>query len=79
MRHRLPTAPTVPSDDPAFSAPEKVKLRGVDSDPPEALRVLPGDVIRLTTVSAKPKFSTRSRVYSLSPRTLPVRFATMVN
>jgi polysaccharide export outer membrane protein len=53
MRNRLPTAPTVPSDDPAFSAPEVIRPRGVESDPPEALTVLPGDVIRLTTVSAK--------------------------
>jgi len=53
MRNRLPTAPTVPSDDPAFSAPEPVRPRGFESDPPAALTVLPGDVIRLTTVSAK--------------------------
>jgi polysaccharide export outer membrane protein len=46
-------APTVPGDDPAFSPPEPVVLSGVESDPPEALKLLPGDVIQLTTVSAK--------------------------
>ena len=53
MRNRLPQAPTHPEDDPGFSAPEVVKPRGVDSDPPAALRLLSGDIIRLTTVSAK--------------------------
>jgi polysaccharide export outer membrane protein len=51
-RNRYNQAPTVPSDDPAFSAPEAVILRGLESDPPEALKLLPGDVVRLTTVSA---------------------------
>jgi polysaccharide export outer membrane protein len=46
-------APTVPGDDPSFSAPEPVVLLGVESDPPEALKLLPGDVVQLTTVSAK--------------------------
>lgn len=53
MRNRLPQAPTHPEDDPEFSAPEKIIFRGLESDPPEALQLLPGDVIRLTTVSAK--------------------------
>jgi len=53
MRNRLPQAPTHPEDDPEFSAPEKIRPRGVESDPPEALKLLPGDIIRLTTVSAK--------------------------
>ncbi len=53
MRNRLPQAPTHPEDDPGFSAPEVVRPRGVDSDPPAALRLLSGDIIRLTTVSAK--------------------------
>ena len=53
MRNRLPAAPTVPTDDPAFAAPEKVQLPGLESDPPEALQLLPGDVVKLTTVSAK--------------------------
>ncbi|RLB43086.1 MAG: hypothetical protein DRH30_03710, partial [Deltaproteobacteria bacterium] len=52
-RNRLTKAPTVPGDDPAFSAPEEVVLRGLESDPPEALALLPGDVVQLTTVSAK--------------------------
>lgn len=51
-RNRLNPAPTMPTDDPAFSAPEPVVMRGVESDPPEALTLLPGDVVRLTTVSA---------------------------
>lgn len=53
MRNRLPQATTMPGDDPEFSAPEVIRPRGVESDPPEALRLLPGDIIRLTTVSAK--------------------------
>ncbi len=52
-RNRYNQAPTVPSDDPSFSAPEPVVLRGIESDPPEALKLLPGDVVQLTTVSAK--------------------------
>ena len=43
----------MPGDDPAFSAPERIDPPGLASDPPEALLLLPGDVIRLTTVSAK--------------------------
>jgi polysaccharide export outer membrane protein len=52
-RNRYTPAPTVPGDDPAFSAPERIHPRGLESDPPEALKLLPGDVIQLTTVSAK--------------------------
>ena len=52
-RNRYNQAPTTPSDDPAFSAPEAVVLRGLESDPPEPLALLPGDVVQLTTVSAK--------------------------
>lgn len=52
-RNRYTKAPTVPGDDPAFSAPEEVVYRGLESDPPEALKLLPGDVVQLTTVSAK--------------------------
>ena len=52
-RNRYPTAPTVPTDDPSFSAPERIDPRGLESDPPEALTLLPGDVVQLTTVSAK--------------------------
>ena len=43
----------MPRDDPAFSAPEEVVLRGLESDPAEPLKLLPGDVVQLTTVSAK--------------------------
>lgn len=53
MRNRLTPAPTVPGDDPAFAAPEVIRPRGVESDPPEALKLLPGDIVKLTTVSAK--------------------------
>lgn len=52
MRGRLPQAPTTPGDDPSFPAPEPVVPRGLDSDPAEALQLLPGDVVELTTVSA---------------------------
>ncbi|MBW2224794.1 MAG: SLBB domain-containing protein [Deltaproteobacteria bacterium] len=52
-RNRYTQAPTVPSDDPAFSAPEVIVPRGIESDPPEALALLAGDVVQLTTVSAK--------------------------
>jgi polysaccharide export outer membrane protein len=52
-RNRYTTAPTTPTDDPSFSAPERIRPRGLESDPPEALKLLPGDVVQLTTVSAK--------------------------
>ncbi len=52
-RNRYTQAPTTPGDDPSFSAPEPVVLRGVESDPPEALKLLSGDVVQLTTVSAQ--------------------------
>jgi polysaccharide export outer membrane protein len=42
----------MPGDDPAFSAPERIMPQGLELDPPEALTLLPGDVIQLTTVSA---------------------------
>jgi polysaccharide export outer membrane protein len=53
QRNRYTPAPTVPGDDPSFAAPERIHPRGFESDPPEALQLLPGDVIQLTTVSAK--------------------------
>lgn len=53
MRNRLPDAPATPEDDESFSAPEVVRPRGIESDPPEALALLPGDIVQLTTVSAK--------------------------
>jgi len=52
-RNRYTQAPTTPGDDPSFSAPERIILPGVESDPPEALQLLSGDVVQLTTVSAK--------------------------
>jgi len=52
-RNRYTTAPTVPTDDPSFSAPERLNPRGLESDPAEALMLLPGDVVQLTTVSAR--------------------------
>jgi polysaccharide export outer membrane protein len=52
-RNRYTTAPTVPTDDPSFAAPERIRPRGFETDPPEALKLLPGDVVQLTTVSAK--------------------------
>lgn len=53
MRSKLPTTPVVPTDDPAFAAPEEVRPKGVESDPAMALQLLPGDLVRLTTVSAQ--------------------------
>lgn len=53
MRGRLPATPTIPSDDPAFAAPEPIRLPGLAADPPEPLQLLPGDTVQLTAVSAK--------------------------
>ena len=52
-RNRYPQAPTTPFDDPSFAAPEPIILPGMESDPPEALQLFPGDVVQLTTVSAQ--------------------------
>jgi polysaccharide export outer membrane protein len=46
-------APAQPGDDPEFSAPEEVELAGLDEDPPQPLRLLPGDVVTLQTVSVE--------------------------
>ena len=51
MRH--PVAPTVPTDDEAFASPEEVVLPGLPNDRPEPLKMMPGDVVQLTTVSAQ--------------------------
>ncbi|MDH3844357.1 MAG: polysaccharide export protein, partial [Myxococcales bacterium] len=51
--NRYPGAPTMPSDDPAFAAPEPVVMPGLETDPPEALKLMPGDIVQLTTVSAQ--------------------------
>ena len=48
MRNRLPDAPATPEDDESFSAPEVVRPRGLETDPPEPLALLPGDIIQLT-------------------------------
>lgn len=52
-RNRYDVTPTTPSDDPTFSAPERITPRGMTDDPPEALKLLPGDIVQLTTVSAE--------------------------
>jgi polysaccharide biosynthesis/export protein len=52
-RNHYPQTPTTLLDDPLFSDPQAVIPPGVESDPPEALQLLPGDVVQLTTVSAK--------------------------
>jgi polysaccharide export outer membrane protein len=52
-RNRFPQAPTTPFDDPSFTAPEPIIIPGLESDPPEALKLFPGDVVQLTTVSAQ--------------------------
>jgi len=52
MRNRLPQAPTIPTDDPAFAPPERIVLPGLEDDPPSPLRLLPGDVVQLIAVSA---------------------------
>ena len=46
-------APTVPTDDSAFAAAEEVILPGLASDPAQPLMMMPGDVVQLTTVSAR--------------------------
>lgn len=51
--NRYPGAPTVPSDDPAFAAPERIVMEGLVDDPAQPLRLLPGDIVELTTVSAQ--------------------------
>ncbi len=51
--NRYPGAPTVPSDDPAFAAPEQIVMAGLEDDPAEPLRLMPGDIVELTTVSAR--------------------------
>lgn len=52
-RNRYDVTPTMPGDDPTFSAPERIAPRGMPDDPPEALKLLPGDIVQLTTVSAE--------------------------
>ena len=52
-RNHYPQTPTRLLDDPLFSDPQDVMAPGVEFDPPEPLQLFPGDVIQLTTVSAK--------------------------
>lgn len=58
VRNRLPEAPIQAADDSEFSEPEEINPPGLDSDPAQPLRLLPGDVIQLTTISAKTKVFT---------------------
>ena len=46
-------APTIPTDDPEFTPPEKIVMPGLKSDPPQPLKLMPGDIVTLTTVSAE--------------------------
>jgi polysaccharide biosynthesis/export protein len=50
----LPRAPTQPQDDSSFTAPAKVELPGVASDPPSPFVLQPGDLLHLRTVSVAP-------------------------
>lgn len=50
--HRYDDPPIYPHQDPAFSQAPPQEPAGVDEDPPEAMKVLPGDVILLRTFSA---------------------------
>ena len=50
---RRPNAPTEPTDDKAFAPPEQVVMPGMASDPPQPLKMMPGDIVQLTTVSAQ--------------------------
>ncbi len=47
----LPRAPVVPGDDPGFAPPETVELGGLEEDPPQPFRLLPGDRLTLQAVS----------------------------
>jgi hypothetical protein len=49
----LPAAPTRPGDDPAFRPPDRVVMEGLspEADSPDAMRLLPGDIIDVRTIS----------------------------
>ncbi len=51
--HRYDDPPIYPHQDPAFTQTQPPEPAGVDDDPPEAMKVLPGDVILLRTFSAE--------------------------
>jgi polysaccharide export outer membrane protein len=50
---RYPDLPVTPEDDPNFQAPEAVILPGMDHDEAEPLKLRPGDVVTLRTISAE--------------------------
>jgi polysaccharide export outer membrane protein len=47
----FPKVPAYPEEDPGFSEPKRVTRPGLKDDPPLPLVLLPGDVVRLETVS----------------------------
>jgi polysaccharide export outer membrane protein len=47
----FPKVPAYPEEDPGFAEPKRVARPGLKDDPPLPLVLLPGDVIRLETVS----------------------------
>jgi polysaccharide biosynthesis/export protein len=47
----FPKVPAYPEEDPGFAEPRRVTRPGLKDDPPLPLTLLPGDVIRLETVS----------------------------
>ncbi|MBX3247179.1 MAG: SLBB domain-containing protein [Myxococcales bacterium] len=50
---RLPDAPTLPTDDGAFTAPPVAAQEGMDDTPPVPMMVLPGDVLTIRAFSAE--------------------------
>lgn len=61
---RMPRAPTTPVADDGFTALVPVERPGVDEDPPEELKVLPGDVLALELVSYKSVSNTERTDYA---------------
>ena len=51
--HRYDPPPIFPQQDPAFSGPIPQEPAGVDDDPAEPLRLMPGDVVLLRAFSAE--------------------------
>ncbi|MBO6934366.1 MAG: SLBB domain-containing protein [Deltaproteobacteria bacterium] len=51
--HRYDDPPIYPHQDPAFTQTQPPEPAGIDDDPAEAMKVLPGDVILLRTFSAE--------------------------
>src|SRR5699024_950735 len=50
---QYPDLPVVPTDDPEFDAPEEEILTGFPNDSPQPLRLRPGDVLTLQTISVE--------------------------